>query len=230
MVEHNIQIGILAIDIFREQMLKKIADAVEMSLPVSKTEIEQAEIVKEHFKFFLAKANIFSSQLEKIIEWVDNEEVTNDQILENRGQIYQAKNNLHNKFEDLKKVTGEALTKINFFSQDPSFKKLIGAFEDTFAKIEKTTSKILETLFDWDGEDFKEEIKSLSEEVLKELESLVDIIKDRVFNHIDDNFLSGKWKEKERKELQNDVQKQASRLRALAYEYLDALDTIRKKC
>lgn len=210
-------------------MIKKIAVTIEKSYDIPETDRLKAEESKKVLKKFLGILENNINHVDSILKFVENPELSPDDIEKYRGSISIAAEKVEKDFNALKSKTKEAIILVRYFSTDPGFSEMTNTFENSFKKLEKQTSLLIESLLDYKLDSFKETCIKHIESLKSESKVLKEIVKERIFNYIDDNILSGEWEDQEREKLAAFISKQAHYLDDLFAERENVIHYLKNK-
>lgn len=174
-------------------MVVKLAQLVEMSLDVPTSEKKIARSIVRRLKQISTKLENFNKQLDIIYNPFKNNEVSSDSVIENRGTIRRYRDEIEKIFTEIRTIAFLTLQSLNFFSIDTTIMELIKNFTNSFNDIDESVSMLLDVFDDVKSENYKENVISSIENVLKQCAQLDNLINDRIIKHINTNIIASNW-------------------------------------
>lgn len=187
--------------------LIKIADKIQMSLDIPDVELEKAEKSVKYYEHLIKKLNAFNKYLDNLYNpFKDYSEVSEESVLKNRAAIRRFRDKVQDNFKEIKKISLYCISSLNYFSSDTHISELIKSFISEMDEIDDMVKRLLKILDDWDVNNYKDHVIKGIESVKKQIAQLINIIEDRILNHINDNILAKTWVEPTTKDFDIEIE------------------------
>ena len=175
-------------------MIKKIADAIEMSFDIPDSEREHAKIAIRYLNRLNAALGHAKKHLNIIYDpFKDAESISTNVIVKFRSSIRRFKKQVKKNYNRIKLIALNVIIKLSEFSSDTHIRELINTFKDSVEELEKQVNLFFDILDDFRSEKYKENVISGVEGVRKHSSIIERLLKDRVINHLNSNILSNDW-------------------------------------
>jgi len=175
-------------------MISKLAQLVEMSLDVPDSDKKIARKIVQRLQQVCKKLELFEKQLDILYNPLkNNENVSTDSIVENRGTIRRYRDEIEKIFTEMRTLAYLTLQEMNHFNIDGHILDLIKTFTNSFNDIDESCNMLLENLDDYKSDNYKENVISTVENVQKQCGQLESLIKERIIKHINTNVIAGNW-------------------------------------
>lgn len=174
-------------------MIKK-AYAVQMTYDVSDDEKHEAE-----------RALLFFGHAQKLLEMAsdhldimytpfkDNPEMDPQEVVKARAAIRRFRDKSIENFNLFKKAAFNCVNVMQPFSSDTQSLKLMKSFISSIDELEVSVNKFSEHFNDLESKTFPADVVKSIEEIQDKCEDIVDIIDERIKNHIQTNILATSW-------------------------------------
>ncbi len=172
----------------------KLAQLVEMSLDVPDGDKKIARKIVQKLQQIIKKIELFNKQLDIIYNpFKNNNDVSTDSIVENRGTIRRYRDELEKIFTEMRTLAYITLQEMNYFNIDSHIMDLIKTFTSSFNDIDESVNILLENLDDYKSEKYKDNVISTIENAQKQCGQFESLIKERIVKHINDNIIASNW-------------------------------------
>ena len=185
-------------------LLNKIASSIELSFDIPDSEKKIAQDAIEFLNGVFSALKVAGEHLDIIYEpFKEFPSVSKDAVVENRGVIDRYKQKIKENYNKMKEYALFAIKSLNEFSSDTKILEIIESFKSSIDDIEKSVTKLLETLGDFESDTYRDDIIKLIDDIKKETEDTRNLIKDRIIEHLEVNILAESWLEKAEKQIEN---------------------------
>ena len=131
-------------------MISKLAQLVEMSLDVPDSDKKIARKIVQRLQQVCKKLELFEKQLDILYNPLkNNENVSTDSIVENRGTIRRYRDEIEKIFTEMRTLAYLTLQEMNHFNIDGHILDLIKTFTNSFNDIDESCNMLLENLDDY---------------------------------------------------------------------------------
>ena len=184
-------------------IIKKIAESIEMSFEIPDSEKALANDAKIRFEAALKKLRDATEHLDILYEpFRRHQNISTKSLVAKRGLLNRYKQKVKENFNELKTIALLAIRKMNHFTiGDTAIQEIVNSFIDSVEDVEKLVNNLLDVLSDYESETFRNDVISSIDAIRTQSSKLETLIKDRIIEHIDTNILSNNWMSSKRDEL-----------------------------
>lgn len=177
-------------------MIKKLANAIEMSSRATPEEQAIANKTSKAFSQVLSKMEDASNHLDVIYNpFKKTESVSSELIHSKRGLFNRFRKACKENYEELKLQSFIAVSLFEKFDSDSQVKEIIKSFDQSMKDIEVQVENLLKLLQDGTSSPtFQENLITLVEDIKKQSIQLKKLVEDRVIEFLDANILAKSWK------------------------------------
>ena len=175
-------------------MIKKIADAIEMSFEIPESEREHAKAAIEYLKKLDAALGYAKKHLTIIYDpFKDAESISTDIIVKYRSSIRRFKKQVKKNYNKVKLFALNVIIKLSEFSTDTHIQELINTFKDSVEELEKQVNLFFDILDDFRSDQYKQNVVTGVEGIRKQSVTIERLLKDRIIDHLNSNILLNDW-------------------------------------
>lgn len=170
----------------------KFSENIQLSFKINK---EEEQIAQESEKMFLSCLNVLSNFKDHLAIIKDSfsqeEAISVDLLYKKRGLLSRYRQQVKDNFEKkVRPIAAKASKLFSFFDSDANIEELNSSFEDGIKQIEKLTVKFLDAMDNIKDPEFIDTISIFVEDIFKEIETVDQLVRDRIVEFIDDHILS----------------------------------------
>ncbi len=188
-------------------MINKKAYAIQMTYDVSDKEKSDAEKALYAFNFLVKNIKNCENHLDII--YTSFKGKTNEDpksIYNSRAALRSYRDKVVDNFNEFKKYAFQCFTLMKPFSSDTQTIKIMKSFTMAIEDIEKQVNYFVDLFNKLDDPDLIENILKFVDSVKKEIFQFVQIVEERIINHLQRNILGRNWIDNVSKELQVGVE------------------------
>lgn len=175
-------------------MFINLANAIEMSFEVPKSEKDIANAASERFSAVSNALSLAKNHLDLMYDpFKKAGNISTEALVKKRGVISRFKEQVKENYNKVKALALKSIQLLNYFSTDTHTLELINAFQDSIQDVEKQVTIFLDILDNYRSPDFKNNVITAIEGVKKQSAQADKLIKDRIIDHIDANILAKNW-------------------------------------
>jgi len=207
-------------------MVKKIY-AVLMTYDVSSDEKRYAEEALLNFDEAIKLLTFASDHLNTIkTPFKDNEPSSTEEIVESRVVLRRFRDKAAENFNAFKIKAFSCVNAMKEFSSDTMTAKLMKTMISSIENLEMDVNKFFELFEDLKSKDFQSKVVSMCEGIQSQSDDIIDIIDQRIKNHIQKNILAKNWVDNISNELQQNVEKHVPILSKIQQEEKEKFNNI----
>ena len=197
-------------------MFIKLARAIELSFAVTDSERQSAVVVIERLNSLVGVLNNLKSKLDVLIDAFERvDSFTVEDVVKKRSVINDYIEHLYDTFDRGSKQALYAIVKLKIFEIDQSILELINALNDGVVSLKKSLDSLSDDLSDVKNVEFKNKTVAAAQNVKKEIDSLLGLVKDRIIEHINGDILAKTWTKDLSNELDLNIKKKLPLIREL---------------
>ncbi len=206
-------------------MIKKLAEAIQMSFEVPKVEREMAIAVVKHFEHVEVILDNANNHLDVLYNpFKKHPNISSDLLHEKRGLLNRFVQQSKDNFEEVKRRSLLAIQKISYFDSDTAIYDMMEAFRNSIQELEKLIVEVYDLLEDYRAEDFVSKLITAIDSVRTQIVEVENLIKDRIIDYIDTNILVKNWMTDKGEELNLSIQQKTPAMVSLFEEQRKALE------
>lgn len=193
-------------------MIKR-AYAIQMSYEISDVEKTQAEKALIHFKHALKLLKLSDTHLNIMkTPFKDNPEMDPDSVMKIRAAIRRYRDKSVENFNEFKTQAFNCVNIVQEFGSDTQTAKLMKSFITSVEDLEKKVNKFVDLFKDLESKEFSKKVVESIESIQKQCDIIIEIVDERIIEHIQNNILSKNWVDSVSKDLQIKVQKKVPQI------------------
>lgn len=176
-------------------MIRKIAEAIEVSFEIPEAEKKIAHDAKIRFEGFLSSLKLSLKHLDIMYESFSKfENLSSQDVFDKRGLLNRYKQKVKENFNKNKTYGLRALQKLNYFvTGDISIQEIIVSFSNLMEELDRNVEEFLDKIEDYWDKDYRANALKAIEDIIDSGESLMDLVNDRIINHIEEHLLGKSW-------------------------------------
>jgi len=172
----------------------KEAYSVQMRYDVPDAEKLVAEKAETYFKQLIEHIKDLSKYLDLIYEPFKKCQSTDGEMLvQYRKTFRQYRNMVQKKFSNILRKAHKCVALMNEFSVDTATEELMDSFIGAIKEEEQYIDTFVSIFSNLNSPDFRNYLVSTVDSIKKQSNQIEQIIKDRIFDHIDTNILAKNW-------------------------------------
>ena len=194
-------------------MIKKIADAINMSFEIPSSEKEVAESAVEYLEAAANQLRFAEDHLDIMYQIFNkHDDIPTESIVKNRGIIDKYKEKVKENYNSFKKSSYIALGKLNHFAVDTQITELLSSFQESMKEVENEVNNLLKILGKHKLPNFKANSLAAIDNIKKQGKQVANLIKDRIIEHINTNIIAETWASTTSKDLNMVVEEKVPHL------------------
>jgi hypothetical protein len=176
-------------------LLKKIADTVEMSIVIPDSEKGIATKLITNLEKLSKKYDAFNTLLDKIYTPFSNSEqqIPEESIKKYKPSLVQYKKEIEESTKEIQHLAILCEEGLKEFASDTDIGEILATFENDISVISDDVRILGDVLYKWDDNDFKDMVVKAIENLKKEIGNSRELINDRIIPHINENVLKKSW-------------------------------------
>lgn len=181
--------------------------AAYMSYEVPSEEKDKASKAIRHFQHLLKIMKACDEHLELMhTPFKDNSDLSADQAYSARAALRRYRDKVIDNFNIFKRQAFKCFVLLQPFSIDTQFVKLNKSFVLSISDIEKQVNKFAELFSNVEAKAFAQNTITAIENIKKEMAKLLQVVEERIIEHIQTNILARNWVDNVSNELQEKVE------------------------
>lgn len=179
----------------KHDFLRKIAQSVDFSTEITDSEKKDAEEALLRLEEMVYQLNQAVEHLDVIYEpFNTHEHISAESVVQKRGVLNRFKQASKKKFEKFKYFCVLAMQKLhNFSNGDTEIKEIMSTLELAVIEVEDKLEEFYDVLSDYESRHFREAILSTISSIREKADDLVDLVYDRIIEHINTNLIGKSW-------------------------------------
>lgn len=179
----------------KHDFLRKIAQAVDFSTDITDSEKQDAEEALLRLEEAVYHLNQAVEHLDVIYDpFNQHENISTESVVEKRGVLNRFKQASKEKFEQFKYLCILAMQKLHSFSNgDTEIQEILSTLESSVVEVEDQLEDFYDVLSDYESPHFREAILSSIDGIREKSDNLVDLVYDRIIEHINTNLIGKTW-------------------------------------
>jgi hypothetical protein len=211
-------------------MIKK-AYAVQMTYDVSDEEKNQATKAILFFDHSVKLLDMASEHLNIMkTPFKDNPEMDPAEIMKARAAIRRFRDKAVDNFNEFKKSAFQCVNIMQAFESDTQTLKLMKSFISSVDELEVNVNEFVDLFADLESKSFPQDVVKSIEEIQSKCDEVIEIIDERIKNHIQSNILATSWVDNVSSDFQMKIEEKTPLIIDLFNKRQDQLnDTIKEK-
>jgi len=219
------------VKIMADLFMIKRAWVTQMTYDVSDEEKMQAERALMYFNHCLKQLQLASDHLDIMkTPFKNNPEMDPKEVIKARAPIRRFRDKSVENFNLFKKAAFQCVKLMQDFSNDTQTVKLMKSFISSVNELENKVNIFVDLFTDLEVKDFSTQIVSSIEAVQSQCDEILEIIDDRIKDHIQQNILATNWVDTVGNELEMKIEPKTPLILDLFNKRQDQLnDTIKER-
>ena len=194
-------------------MFKKIADTINMSFDIPSSEKEMAENAIEYLESVMGHVRFAEDHLDIMYQiFTKHDNIPSQSVFRNRGVIDKFKEKVKENYNIILNYSMKAIRELEHFEIDGQISELISSYDENIDNIEKAVNNFLKNLGKYKMPNYRSNILASINNIKKKDKQLVNLIKDRIIEHINTNIIAETWTASTSKKLNEVVEEKVPHL------------------